>query len=476
MFHAGPQGLLVAGALALPALAAAHGGTPRVVQISFPAQLGGAYWAITDNQGLYAGEGANVRWLCEDSVAANAGFLQAVPVGDDDRTWLVATNFGLHRTDDGGCNFTPVAGPLEGHLPVGLWADPANPREVLTATQTPGRPNDVFRTEDGGRTWTSAGLAVEGIFHDVLRAPTDPAMVWVSHARGAARSTDGGRTFEAMPLGPAELGAAPEEFRLLSGHPSRADELWATIERFPDSTVVRSQDGGRTFIPMLTLADTPGGFAFDRTGQRALLISRFDEFRRSEDGGQTWARVPESLPLLGCLTVEPATGDLWGCSNVFFMGPWVLGRSSDFGETWSPVLSRFTDVRAQWGCGAEAQSTLACEGLCPGQAAGAVCDLADLGPPPGSEDAERYDLSLLTPFDARPSPDAGPSTGDAAGASTGPDALVTPPAATDSGSGGGCTVPRDATASKTPWVFWPLLVTATLRRRRGTPPERIRRF
>jgi photosystem II stability/assembly factor-like uncharacterized protein len=471
MPHVRTLGLGLFGVVVLPAGAIAHGGTPRVVQISFPEQSGGGYWAITDNQGLYAGTGEGVRWLCEDSVTANAGFLQAVPVGDDDRTWLVATNFGLHRTEDGGCNFSPVGGALEGHLPVGLWVDPARPGDVLTATQTPGRPNDVFRTEDGGRTWSPAGLAVEGIIHDVLRAPTDAARVWVSHARGAARSVDGGRTFEPMPLGPPELGAAPEEFRLLAGHPLNADEVWATIERFPDSTVLRSRDGGQTFTPMLTLGDTPGGFVFDPTASRALLISRFDEFRRSEDGGETWTRVPETLPLLGCLVVEPRTGDLWGCSNVFFMGPWVLGRSTDFGETWTPVLSRFSDVRAQWGCAANAQATVACEGLCPGQAAGAVCDLADAGIPPGPTDAERYDLSLLVPIDAGTEPDADEPPADATGAEPSIDAFVTPPAAAHGDSGSGCALADPRSRGGPPWALGTLLATVFpwVRRRRHRP-------
>jgi hypothetical protein len=472
MLDARPLGLLLLGYLVLPTAAFGHGGTPRVVQISFPPQLAGGYWAITDNQGLYAGDEAGVRWLCEDSVVSNAGFLQAVPVAEDDRTWLVATNFGLHRTEDGGCNFIPVGGPLDGHLPVGLWVDPDRPTDILTATQTPGRPNDVYRSEDGGRTWTGAGLAVEGIVHDVLRAPTDPTRVWVTHARGAARSEDGGRTFEAMPLGPPELGAVPEEFRLLTGHPRRADEIWATIERFPDSTVVRSQDGGRTFSPMLTLGDTPGGLVFDASAQRALLISRFDEFRRSEDGGETWIRVPESLPLLGCLVIEPATGHLWGCSNVFFMGPFVLGRSEDFGETWTPVLSRFTDVRTQWRCAAEAQATRACEGLCPGQAAGATCDLADAGGPPGSTDAERFDVSALLPIDATLAdatvdPDAGPLTAV-------PDAVVTPPTATGA-SGGGCAAAgrRGAMPATIPGLLLAAALGLAVRRgRRAMPAPR----
>ena len=156
-----------------PGLSWGHGGTPRVVQISFPAQLDGDYWAVTDNQGLYAEAGGTINWLCEDAVARNAGFRDVVLTSEGTQSWLVATNLGLYRSSDGGCNFTPCRGPVETQAPIGLWPNPVRREESLTATQTPGTPNHVYLTEDGGATWHGAGLAIDGITHDVLRAPPD---------------------------------------------------------------------------------------------------------------------------------------------------------------------------------------------------------------------------------------------------------------------------------------------------------------
>ncbi len=450
----------------LPTLAMAHGGTPRIVQISFPPQLAGDFWAVTDNQGLYASTGGSYNWLCEDSVVRNAGFQQAVLVGEDTAHWLVSTNFGLFRSDDGGCNFEPCEGPVTTHVPTGLWPHPSRPGEVVTATQTPGVPNDVFWSADGGRTWTAAGLAFDGITHNMLRPDVAPDRVYVAHARGAARSDDGGRTFTDITLGPPALDVVPEEFRLLGAHPTRPDEVWATIERFPDSTVMRSQDAGATWTPMFTLADTPGGFVFDETAGRALVVSRFDEYRRSDDGGETWTRVPETVPLLGCLTMQPETNRLWGCSNVFFMGPWVLGYSDDFGDTWTPALARFTDVRSQWGCAADAESTLACEGLCPGQAAGAMCDLgADAGVPGADAAPVSFDLGALR-LDASGG-DAGPPdpAADDAALSDDDDARVTAAQSKNAG-GGGCTSVRGVVRPQGAWLAFLAALALSARGRR----------
>ena len=192
--------------------------------------------------------------------------------------------------------------------------------------------------------------------------------------------------------------------------------------------------------------------AFDADASHALIVSRFDEYRRSADGGETWTRAPETVPILGCLTLEPGTNRLWGCSNVFFMGPWVLGRSDDFGETWTPALSRFTDVRSRWGCPAGSAAETACVGLCPGQPIGATCGG---GAPDAATDV-----------------DAGPSTPDG-GALPAADAVVARPedvgvtAVAEANAGtGGCSA---AATRGTPWAAAAFGVVAGVlgRRRRA---------
>ncbi|MCA9545435.1 MAG: hypothetical protein KC613_13620, partial [Myxococcales bacterium] len=185
---------LAALALALvPTLALAHGGQPQVLRLDFAPQLPGQVFASTDNQGPYIGEpAAGFRWLCEDAIAANAGVRFVTPLGAGPTHWLVGTQDGLFETRNRGCDFAHLAGPLAAQRAVAASRHPARPAEVLVATDGFGQPNDVFRTTDGGETWAAAGLAVPDRITGLVRSEANPAVVYVAHALGAARSDDGG--------------------------------------------------------------------------------------------------------------------------------------------------------------------------------------------------------------------------------------------------------------------------------------------
>jgi len=402
--------------LASPAAARAHGGQPIVQEILFPGRaLGsgtpGEAWALTNNQGLYAGLPGEFEWLCEDAVVQNAGLQGLLVLDADRREWLVATNYGLYRSRDGGCSFAVLDGPLGTAVPLGLWQHPTRPLEIVVATQNPGpTPDDLWRSTDGGETFTPAGLGIIERARWFTRSEAAPDVLYLAHSEGLARSDDGGATFVPLPLGPEALGAAPEEMTLLGTHPTRPDEVWAAIERFPDSTVIRSRDRGQTWAPVLEVPDAPTGFVMTLDGEEALIATYFEGWRRSVDGGETWSAEDERVPLIGCLTRAPGDTTIWACSNVFIRGPWVLGRSDDAGKTWAPALRRYQDIAGLWACPPESPAARQCAGLCPGQSIGAACGEADAALPDADASAATdAGLADATTEDT----DADPIAGDA---------------------------------------------------------------
>jgi photosystem II stability/assembly factor-like uncharacterized protein len=403
----------VAAGFVFPSVAMSHGGQPIVEALVFPGRAvspdaaevdSDEVWALTNNQGLYGGPPGSFRWLCEDAVVRNAGFQGLVVLDAEKRHWLVATSFGLYRTRDGGCTFEVLPEPLGSQVSLGLWQHPTRPLEVLVATQNPGEMgDDVWRTTNGGETFTPAGLGIVERARWFLRSEAEPERVYLAHSEGATRSEDGGATWTPITLGPEALDPVPEEFTLLGTHPSDPDEVWASIERFPDSTVLRSRDRGATWTPMFTVPDAPTGFAFAPDGRDVLVTTLFEGWRRSADGGDTWETTEETVALVGCLTRWPGSPTLWACSNVFIRGPWVVGKSEDLGRTFTAVLQRYQDISDVWACPADSTAAEQCAGLCPGQAAGAACDGADAGPSDDAGPENPVDGSVSVPLDAGPS-------------------------------------------------------------------------
>lgn len=383
---------LVALLACLPAAALGHGAAPRVVEILFPPQDPDRVWAITDQQGLFGDQEGARRWLCEDAAAPLARFNGLAPVDDALRRWVVTADAGLFTTDDAGCNFQRLD-DLE--KPIGLWQDRGDPRRLWTATAREDAPNDVWRSADGGETWTPSGLALDGPITSLSRSADH---LRLTHSGGALRSDDGGETFAALPLPPVE----PSAFRLLAMNFGTSDEVdQARLWRLEDDT----------WTEVLRL-DGPIN-ALVVVGERGLLGTLFDGVWRSEDGGATWQQSAADIARMGCLTRAP-DGALWACSDIFQGGPWATARSEDFGRTWQPRMANFVDVESGWLCGEDSDAWAACNRYCAEVVTGGICGAPapDAGPvdadPPGvGIDAGRDGGVPDVSADARPAPDSG---------------------------------------------------------------------
>jgi photosystem II stability/assembly factor-like uncharacterized protein len=343
-----------------------HGAAPQVKEIRWPAHGDGRIWLV-DELGLLDQQDDGFYWLCDDTVSTLVGFDSAHSTDLSGDVWIVATRGGIFRTTDRGCSFMQVPGDLTQHVVVGLWAHPERPMEVLTTTQTLGIPNDVWRSTDGGQTWAAAGINASGRVRSLVRSAADPNVIFASHGDGVSRSSDGGATFQPVALGPPvealpdELEVLPQEFRLLSGHPTDADVVFALIERFPASYLVRSADGGQSWQVIMPIEDAPESLAFEPNGQNALLANPFLGVFRSQDGGLNWEMVP-SPGGLGCLTTGP-NGAIWACGRGQ-PRPWVAASTTDLGASWTPLMQQYTELAGGWDCPAGSPTALACADRC----------------------------------------------------------------------------------------------------------------
>jgi photosystem II stability/assembly factor-like uncharacterized protein len=110
-----------------------------------------------------------------------------------------ATANGLYKTVDGGTSWTLLGG-LPGKTVRAVAVSPTDPQYVLVGIEAVG----IYISADGGRTWRAgvAGLEANGSLHDIVFDPTNPQVVYASDYRsGVYRSTNGGRTWQQIKQG-----------------------------------------------------------------------------------------------------------------------------------------------------------------------------------------------------------------------------------------------------------------------------------
>jgi photosystem II stability/assembly factor-like uncharacterized protein len=274
--------------------------------------------------------------------AASGGRVSAVAGSDRDvRLYYVgAAAGGVFKSTDGGTSFQPAwDGPHFGAIGA-LAVAPSDANVVWAGTGEANPRNDVsygdgvWRSRDGGKHWTHAGLDDTALIAKILVDPHDPNHALVaalgnpwkdSAARGVYRTVDGGRRWtKTLFVGPAS-GAAD-----LAWNAKRPQTVFAAMWQFrrkpwiatsggPQDGLYRSRDGGRTWTKIEGHGFPAGmlgriGVAIAPTDPRrvyAVVQSKLGTVWRSNDGGDSWRKVssdttPEQRPFyFSHLAVDP---------------------------------------------------------------------------------------------------------------------------------------------------------------------------
>lgn len=204
-----------------------------------------------------------------------------------------------------------------------LCRDPRSSKTLRLAISCGG----VWVTEDDGETWQLGGQGIYADFmppdrrfdptiqdvHMMKQCSSAPDCLWVQHHNGVFRSTDGGKTFTDVPT------AAPSVFGFaVAAHPENPGVAWFVPavkdeRRVPvDGKVVvsRTRDGGGSFevlrdgLPQEHAYDLVYRHALtvDGTGDRLAVGSTTGGLWVSEDQGDRWAAVPARLPPVHAVT------------------------------------------------------------------------------------------------------------------------------------------------------------------------------
>lgn len=237
----------------------------------------------------------------------------------------------------------------------------------------------LWKTEDAGTTWNniSDGFFRTGSVGAIAVAPSDPNIVYVgmgehavrgtmtTHGDGVYKSTDGGETWTHIGL------TESRHIADIEVHPDNPDLLFVAVQgalHGPSECrgVYRSDDGGQSWCKVLYIDNTTGAcdLSLDPANPRILYAGMWDHRRypwsvrsggpgsglfKSTDSGNNWERLANGLPgEMGkvAIDVSPANPKIV-YANIEALHGGVF-RSEDGGRTWRQTSADRITVARAW--------------------------------------------------------------------------------------------------------------------------------
>ena len=239
----------------------------------------------------------------------------------------------------------------------------------------------VWKTTDAGLTWTNIADETFGTSSvgAIAVAPSDPNVVWVgmgehavrgvmtSHGDGVYRSTDGGETWTHLGL------ERTRHIARIEVHPTNPDVAWVAAQgaaygASEDRGIYRTNDGGRTWEKVLFVSPTASAaeLAMDPTNPRILYAGFWDHQRfpwyvrsggegsglwKTTDGGDTWQQINNGLPgLMGKTAVDVSPSNPKRLYAMIEAAPDEGGlyRSDDAGASWQRMTGDWALRARPW--------------------------------------------------------------------------------------------------------------------------------
>ena len=289
--------------------------------------------------------------------------------------YVGAASGGVWRSEDGALTFEPV---FDEHIQsIGaIEIDPTDPDVVWVGTgeawtrNSVSIGNGVYKSTDGGDTWTRVGLEESERITRIVVDPRDGDTVFVcatghlwdaNEERGVYKSTDGGATWRRVLHVDADTGCSD-----LAIDAQNPDVLFAGMWQFrrtpwsfhsggPGSGLYRSLDGGETWSELTDGLPTgeKGRIAVAIAPSRssrvyALVEAEKTALYRSDDLGATWEQASSSFAVsarpfyFAYLVVDPVDYD-----RVYKPGL-DLAISTDGGRSFFSGGATHADLHAMW--------------------------------------------------------------------------------------------------------------------------------
>ena len=302
--------------------------------------------------------------------------IEGVP-GEPDAYYFGAVAGGVWKTNDGGANWTPLF-DKEPISSIGAIAVAPSDHNVIYAGtgEAAIRGNTtygtgVFKSIDGGKTWTNVGLKDSRQIGALIVDPRNGDVVLVAalgHAfgpnqeRGIFRTTDGGKTWTKVlskdeNTGGIDVVFDPHNPNIVFASLWQARrQPWFFSSGGPGSGLYRSEDNGVTW-KHLEGNGLPDGIlgkigiavsGADSNRVYAIIEAKDGGLYRSDDAGQHWTRINEDGRFrqrawyFSKVYADPKSAD-----TVYLLNTGLF-RSVDGGKTFNLLPARHGDHHGLW--------------------------------------------------------------------------------------------------------------------------------
>ncbi len=322
--------------------------------------------------------GLGARNIGSAAMSGRIAALDAVYEGNRLTVYLGSASGGVWKSLNGGTTYKPVFDKEAVQSIGAVTIDPTNPKTIWVGTGEPwvrnsvSIGNGVYKSVDGGESWTNMGLKESERVAKILVDPSSantiyvcvPGKLWSdSDDRGVYKSTDGGTSWTKILRG----GNASTGCSMMSMDPKDPKTLYAGMwdfrrkgwtfrsggdgETAPSASgLLKSTDGGATWSDLT--AQSAAGLPPKPWGRVAVTVAPSDAkvvyafieavppknaLYRSEDGGKTWQMRDRSQAMIwrpfyfANLIVDPKD------ANKVYKPDGPLIMSTDGGQSFSVI-------------------------------------------------------------------------------------------------------------------------------------------
>ncbi len=271
--------------------------------------------------------------------AVMGGRIDDYAVVDSNVIYVGTAAGGVFKTINGGTTWTPIMDHALSSSIGAIAVMQSDPSIVWVGTgeannrQSASWGAGVYKSVDAGKTWQLMGLENTNSIGAVVIDPRDPDTVYIaalgdqwaaSRDRGVYKTTDGGKTWTQSLFISENTGVSDIAMDLQSpgtlyaGAYERRRTVWGFDGGGPEGGIYKTTDGGKTWTKLTNGLPYTDGGDVGRTGLSVyrrnpnIVYARLQHAKggifRSEDKGSTWTRMSDFNPrpnYFGGIAVDP---------------------------------------------------------------------------------------------------------------------------------------------------------------------------